>query len=246
MRLRQVVLVARDLDPVVADLRAVLGLGEEFRDPDVALFELRNAVLPIGDTFLEVVCPTAPTAAAARYLEREGGEGGYMLMVQSDNADADRRRAAEHGVRVVWSADLPDIRGTHLHPRDLGGAILSLDQATPPQSWRWAGEGWPQRSRTDVTSAITAAEIESPDPVALAQRWAAIFGRTARVDGGAAHIELDRGAIRFVPSATGAERLSAFDVQGTRPQQVLETAARRGLSCEARRLRACGVWINLA
>ncbi len=245
MRLRQVVLVTRDLDPVVADLRAALGLGEEFRDPDVAFFELCNAVLPVGDTFLEVVCPIAPAAAAARYLERQGGEGGYMLMVQSEDADADRRRAAEQGVRVVWSADFPDIRGTHLHPRDLGGAILSLDQASPPESWRWAGEGWEGRSRADVTRAIAAAEIESPEPLALAQRWAAVLGRGARAGGAAARIDLDRGVLRFVPSPSGAERLSAFDVEAVRPQQVLDAAARRGLLHEENRFRACGVWINV-
>jgi hypothetical protein len=245
MRLRQVVLVTRDLDPVVADLRATLGLGEEFRDPDVAFFELRNAVLPVGDTFLEVVCPIAPTAAAARYLERQGGEGGYMLMVQSEDADADRRRAAEQGVRVVWSADLPDIRGTHLHPRDLGGAILSLDQASPRQSWRWAGEGWERRSRGDVTRAIVAAEIESPEPLALAQRWAAVLGRSTCTDGAAARVDLDGGAIRFVPSPRGAERLSAFDVEAVRPQQVLDAAGRRGLRRDESRFCACGVWINV-
>ena len=245
MRLRQVVLVTRDLDPVVTDLRAALGLGEEFRDPGVAFFELRNAVLPVGDTFLEIVCPTAPTAAAERYLERQGGEGGYMLMLQSEDADADRRRAAEQGVRVVWSADFSDIRGTHLHPRDLGGAILSLDQASPPQSWRWAGDGWERRSRTDATRAIAAAEIESPEPLALAQRWAAVLGRPVRAEGAAAHIDLERGAIRFVPSPHSAERLSAFDVEAVRPQLILGAAARRGLLREASRFRVCGVWINV-
>jgi len=55
MRLRQVALVARDLDPVVADCSAVLGVEVAFRDPDVSTFGLRNAVMPDGDTFLEVV-----------------------------------------------------------------------------------------------------------------------------------------------------------------------------------------------
>ena len=139
MRLRQVALVAHHLEPVVDDLCAALGITVAFRDPAVAAFGLHNAVMPLGDTFLEVVSPLQSNTTAGRYLERRGGDGGYMVILQCDDLDADRRRVAELGVRVVWSLDLPDIRGTHLHPRDVGGAILSLDAAEPPDSWRWAG-----------------------------------------------------------------------------------------------------------
>ena len=57
-RLRQAVLVARDLDGVAASLRSALGLGAPFHDPGVAAFGLRNAVMALGDTFVEVVSPT--------------------------------------------------------------------------------------------------------------------------------------------------------------------------------------------
>ena len=57
MRLRQIALVAEKLDPVVADLTDVFGLGEPYADPGVETFGLCNAVFPIGDTFLEVVSP---------------------------------------------------------------------------------------------------------------------------------------------------------------------------------------------
>jgi len=30
-------------------------------------------------------------------------------------------------VRAVWAADLPGMAGTHLRPKDLPGAIVSLD-----------------------------------------------------------------------------------------------------------------------
>ena len=34
-------------------------------------------------------------------------------------------------MRVVWQIDLPDISGTHLHPADIGGAIVSIDRSEP-------------------------------------------------------------------------------------------------------------------
>ncbi|MFQ5351781.1 MAG: VOC family protein, partial [Candidatus Binatia bacterium] len=142
MRLRQIALVARDLDPVVDGLCRTLGLEVGFNDPGVAAFGLRNAVIPVGDTFLEVVSPLRENTSAGRFLERRGGDGGYMVMLQTDDLEADRRRLDGLGVRVVWEITLDDIAGVHLHPRDLGGAIVSLDQPRPPESWRWAGPDW--------------------------------------------------------------------------------------------------------
>ena len=124
MRLRQVVLAARDLAPVEEALCGVLGVEVCYRDPNVDVFGLKNAIMPIGDAFLEVVCPVRADASAARYIERKGGDCGYMAIVQCDDLESDRKRVAEQGIREVWSVDLPEISTTHLHPRDVGGAIL--------------------------------------------------------------------------------------------------------------------------
>ena len=70
MRLRQVATVARELEPVVDDFRAVLGIEVAYRDPGVAEFGLHNAVMPVGDTFLEVVSPTREHTTAGRFLDR--------------------------------------------------------------------------------------------------------------------------------------------------------------------------------
>jgi hypothetical protein len=136
VRLRQAVLVAAELEPVAERLREELSLGDPFADPGVGEFGLENAVFALGDQFLEVVAPIRPGTAAGRYLERRGGDGGYMLIFQLDDLDAARARAADLGIRVVWQIDLPDISGTHLHPADMRGAIVSLDRADPPASWQ--------------------------------------------------------------------------------------------------------------
>src|SRR5213082_3757773 len=129
LRLRQIALVARQLAPVVDDLRELFGLAVAYRDPSVEAFGLENAVLPVGNQFLEVVAPIREGTAGGRYLERRGGDGGYMVILQCDDLNGERRRVNDLGVRTVWSVDLPDMRGTHLHPADVGGAILSLDWA---------------------------------------------------------------------------------------------------------------------
>jgi hypothetical protein len=176
VRLRQVVLAARELDPVAAQLRETLGLGEPFADPGVAAFGLRNAVFALGENFVEVISPAAEDTAAGRWLDRHRGDGGYMLIFQLDDLDAARARVADMGIRVVWSVDLPDISGTHLHPADMRGAIVSLDRADPPESWRWGGPDWDGKAGTGAPGEIRGVTVAVPDPDATAARWAQVLG----------------------------------------------------------------------
>jgi hypothetical protein len=184
VRLRQTVLAAPRLAPVAERLQAELALPDPFHDPGVAEFGLENAVFAVGDTFLEVVAPLPGTApgdtAAGRYLKRHGDPeaAGYMAIFQFTTADdlaAARRRVAGAGVRIVWQADLADIAGTHLHPADVPGAIVSLDWADPPESWHWAGPRWRGGAPADkepgaIRQIMVAAEEGAPE------KWRAVLG----------------------------------------------------------------------
>lgn len=178
-RLRQAVLAVRDLDAAVERLRSQHGLGEPFADPAVAYFGLRNAVFAIGDQFLEVVSPVRDDAPAARLLDRRGGDCGYMAMFQVDDVAAARERAQAAEVREVFEVELDDITEAHLHPADMRGAIVSVSQPEPPDSWRWGGPGWRERS---VAGAITGITVAVADPGATATRWAEVIGGTPGVE----------------------------------------------------------------
>jgi hypothetical protein len=184
VRLRQAVLVAADLDPVVARLRSELGFGEPFADPGVNEFGLHNAVFAVGDQFVEVIAPTQDGTAAGRHLDRLGGDGGYMVIFQVDDLEGARSRVADLGIRVVWQIDLPDISGTHLHPADTRGALLSLDRPQPPESWRWGGPDWEQRATPGGVLGVT---IGVREPEAVAERWAEVLG----VDPGEVGVRFD-------------------------------------------------------
>ena len=157
MRLRQVALVARELDPSVKELSEALKIEVAYNDPGVETFGLRNALLPIGDTFLEVISPLRDGTTAGRYLDRRGGDYGYMAIFQTDDLEAERARLDKLGVRIVWEAALEDAATLHLHPRDIGGAIVSLDSMQPPESWRWAGG-------TGVSTCAAMRSSRSPAP----------------------------------------------------------------------------------
>ena len=170
MRLRQIALAARDLASTVDTLCEVLGIEVAFNDPGVAAFGLENGVMPIGETFLEVVSPTRADTTAGRWMERRGGDSGYMVIFQVDELASARERLAKLGVRVVWEGKQKGAATLHLHPRDVGGAIVSLDTMDEPGAWEWAGPKWRECVRTEVTRAIVGAELESPEPEKLAAR----------------------------------------------------------------------------
>jgi hypothetical protein len=201
-RLRQVALVARDCGQVAGELGRAFGWPPPFHDPGVGQFGLTNAVFAAGGTFVEVVAPVRPDTTAGRYLTRRGGDGGYMAIFQVPDLAAARRRVDGLGVRVVWSADLPDIAATHLHPRDVPGAIVSLDWAAPEQSWRWAGPSWTGRAPGHGPGGVTGLTIEVHDPAAAARRWAAVLGISAAGRADIMVLELpDTGQrLRFVPA----------------------------------------------
>jgi hypothetical protein len=202
VRLRQAVLVATELAPVERALRESLALGEPFRDPGVAMFGLENAVFALGDCFLEIVSPTQSGTAAGRYLERHGGDCGYMVMFDLEDLAGARARADANAIRVVWQIDLPDISGTHLHPADIGGAIVSIDGSNPYGSWRWGGPEWTGQLGEGAPGALAGVVLAVAEPAAVAARWANVLG-VALDDGGQA-LALDGGReVRFVQGDGG-------------------------------------------
>ncbi len=232
MRLRQVAFAAHALEPALRQLQQVLGLGEPFRDPGVAEFGLQNGVLPIGDAFLEVVSPLKPGTTAGRFLERRGGDAGYMAIFQTDDLAAARQRTERLGVRIVWQATLEDAATIHLHPRDVGGAIVSIDAMQPPESWRWAGPGWRERVRAEVATGLIGAVIEAPDPEKLAARWGELLDRRPTQDAPSGFtLALERGTrVRLVPAPPGQEAaLVAVEVAVRDRARFAAAAAAAGL-----------------
>jgi hypothetical protein len=196
VRLRQAVLVAADLEPAATRLREALGLQEPFRDPGVGQFGLENVVFAIGDCFLEIVSPVREGTAAGRQLERSGGDGGYMALFDIEDLDGARERAGTLGVRTVWQIDLPDISGTHMHPSDLRGTIVSLDSSRPYGSWRWGGPDWTARIGSGPPGALTGITVAVADPGGTAARWGEVLGAPVE-DGEHPRVALDGGEVRF-------------------------------------------------
>ncbi len=234
LRLRQMVLIARNLAPVIDDLREVFGLEVAFRDPAVKVFGLENAVLPVENQFLEVVAPIREGTAGERYLERRKGDGGYMVILQCDDHARYKQRVAELGIRKVLEHDEPDFRVMQLHPRDTGGSLLEIDLQVSGEDmngpWAPAGRDWRRAVHIDVVRTIAAAEVQSPEPEALAARWGQIVELPMERDAsGHPSLRLANATIRFVPDTDGrGEGVGGLDIVVANRPRLLAAAERRG------------------
>jgi hypothetical protein len=206
------VVAARDLDAVASRLRSSLGLGEPFADPAVEYFGLRNAVFALGDTFLEVVSPVRSGTPAERRLERAAAECvGYMVMVQVAELAPARKRATELGIREVFAVDFEDIAEVHLHPADIGGAIVSLSEPRPASSWRWGGADWASRR---APLSVAGVRVAVADAEAVGARWRAVIGALPGIS--FASDTADAGLVEITVSGAGAGARPPLDLGGVR------------------------------
>jgi hypothetical protein len=118
-----------------------------------------------------------------------------------------------------------------LHPQDTGGSFVEVDVQVGGESldgpWKPAGPAWQAARQTDRVRGIAAAEIQSPDPGGLAERWSAVLERPVSGDG---TIRLDNAWLRFVEATDGrGEGLGGVDLLSADRAAVVETATARGL-----------------
>jgi hypothetical protein len=253
LRLRQIALVANELDPAVDALRDVLGIAVCYNDPGVRRFGLENALLPVGNQFIEVVAPVEEDTAGGRYLERRNGDGGYMVITQCDDHAPRKRRVRDLGIRLVAESDRADYRLMQLHPKDTGGSFFEIDEQLgehahdPDGPWEPAGgEGWHGARRTDRVTGIAAAELQCDDPRAVAERWSSIAEIPLRARQDHFELPLDNATLRFVPIADGRpEGLGGIDVRVADRAAVLAAAHIRGADRSDEQVYLCGMRINL-
>jgi hypothetical protein len=255
LRLRQIALVANQLQPALDDLKAVLGIDVCFVDPGVKSFGLENSLLPVGNQFLEVVAPIQDGTAGGRYLERRGGDGGYMVITQCDDHAPRVKRVNDLGVRIAWSFEDPGhYKCMQLHPKDTGATFFEIDEQLGAGAhdadgpWHPAGgKGWKKGQRLDRVSGIAAVELQVNDPAATAQRWADIAQCPLVTDAaGNPVVQLDNATLRFVPCRDGRpEGLGGIDVNCTDRAAVLAAAREWGAYRSDDLIHLVGMRVNL-
>jgi len=248
IQLRQICLVARKLEPVLQELTGILGINRCFVDPGVGHFGLENTLMPIGGNSLEVVAPIQEGTAGGRYLDRRNGDGGYMVITQADSRETQlkiRQNALDNGVRVAYESEREGWNLCQLHPGDLKAAFFEIESDEHNDfTGHWnpvGGTGWEDQVKQDVTVDFRGVELQSNDPVGLAELWGKVAGLPVTRQGAELAMELNNVTVRFVEEEDGrGPGLGGLDIAVADRGYILREAKERGCYVSDDRVDICG------
>ena len=116
------------IDEALAVYRA-LGLSEEKRER-VPAQKVTAAFLPVGDSRIELLEPTAEDSPIARFLSRRG-EGIHHVCFAVEDLDGALADLAARGFRLIHPVPVPGADGKRvafLHPDSAHGVLIELSE----------------------------------------------------------------------------------------------------------------------
>ncbi|HXQ76278.1 MAG TPA: methylmalonyl-CoA epimerase [Acidimicrobiales bacterium] len=124
-----VAIAVRDLDAAVAHYRTWFGAAVTHREV-VESDGVEEALLQVGTSYVQLVCPTRPDSPVAKFLENKG-EGLHHVGYRVTDCAAALQRVIDSGGRVIDRAPRPGSRGTtvaFIHPKGDLGTLIELVQ----------------------------------------------------------------------------------------------------------------------
>jgi methylmalonyl-CoA epimerase len=95
---------------------------------DVPAEGVRVAIIPCGDSRIELLEPLSPDSPIARFLEKRG-PGIHHLCLRSDDVTAEDARLRERGYELLRPAPTRGAGGCwvqFVHPRSAGGVLIEV------------------------------------------------------------------------------------------------------------------------
>lgn len=128
-RLDHIGIAVADLEQALAFWRDALGLPVAHIE-ELPERGLRVAMLPLGDTRLELIASTRDDSEIAKALQARG-PGLHHLCLRSEDVDAELAGLHAQGVRLIDPQARPGADGARVgfvHPKATGGVLLELSQ----------------------------------------------------------------------------------------------------------------------
>ncbi len=122
-------IAVRSIDQALGFYRDTLGLAVDHVET-VAEQKVKAAMLPVGESRLELMEPTDPTGAVGKFLETRG-EGLQHVAIGVDDIEAALARAREHGARLIDETPRVGAGGAlvaFIHPKSSFGVLIELVQ----------------------------------------------------------------------------------------------------------------------
>ena len=129
MKIDHIGIATHKLDDALALWRDALGLQVDFTG-EVNEQGVRVAMLPVGDTHVELLEPLSDSSPVGKFLEKRG-PGIHHICFAVENLDDTLARCRDKGVRLI--DDTPRIgaegkRIAFLHPASTGGVLIELTE----------------------------------------------------------------------------------------------------------------------
>jgi len=126
-KLDHIGIAVRSLD--AANIYEALGLTIEHTEV-VATQGVRTAFLSVGDANLELLEPTGPDSAIAKFIEKRG-EGIHHICLRVDDIESHLARLKAEGYRLINEHPVPGAHGCRvafLHPAAGNGVLIELSE----------------------------------------------------------------------------------------------------------------------
>ena len=129
-KIEHIALAVEDLDAAVAHYEDVWGLEVSHRER-VEDQGVEEAMLPIGESFIQLLGPTGPDTTVGRFVAKSG-EGLHHIAYEVPDLEGALAELKERGVRLIDEAPRRGGRGhmvAFVHPRGNHGLLVELIQA---------------------------------------------------------------------------------------------------------------------
>lgn len=125
-KINHIAVVVPDIDEALKFWRDALGIAVDHIE-NVPSQKSTVAFLPVADTEVELVKPTAPDTGAAKFLAERGG-GMHHLCFEVDDVAGMLADLKAKGIRLINEEpiELPGRKMAFIHPKSTGGVLIEL------------------------------------------------------------------------------------------------------------------------
>lgn len=125
-RVDHVAIAVNSLDEALGVLERLLGVKAAHTET-IAEQGVKAALIPIGDSEIELIEPLNPESGVAKFIERRG-EGIHHICLEVDNIDEELKSLAARGVELIDKQARKGLAGrvAFLHPRAAKGVLIEL------------------------------------------------------------------------------------------------------------------------
>ena len=131
MKIEHIGIATRALDEALLFWRDALGL-EVSETEEVAEQKVRVAMLPVGESRVELLEPTSADSPVAKFIEKRGA-GIHHIAVRVENIRESLSRLKEQGIRLIDETPRIGAGGclvAFVHPSSANGVLLELVEHT--------------------------------------------------------------------------------------------------------------------